>query len=439
MFTYIHLHNFKNFSDVTFNLCDKHGTPKKLIVLYGENGAGKTNLASAFLLLGDSLRTMNMRDILENILKENPELKHTDFSANYIKSHYKGMESIIETNKMAATSPDEHMSLEFGFIIDGNHGRYLIETNNTLVIHERLDYLLVKNRSTYFDITPEERKINSKLFGDRRSKADVLDVCSKFWGKHTFLSILLHEIYDKSDDFIEKQINDNFKQVLNQLLQLSCKVKFGTYLEQGGLSNPETMLGSYDEGRIAPDQEELLNRAEKLLNKFFNCVSRDKVKAYYKRTAEDGMIHYQLMLTELIAGKERTIPFPMESTGTQRMVDLLPYLLVSVGGSTTVIDEFDTGVHDLLVKTIVTSLYYSVSGQLILTTHNTILMESLIPKECIYVINETENGDREIETLTHYDQKIHENTSIRRQYLKGTYSGIPRDQILNFKKLFADL
>jgi len=51
--------------------------------------------------------------------------------------------------------------------------------------------------------------------------------------------------------------------------------------------------------------------------------------------------------------------------------------------------------------------------------------EAGIPKECIYVINERADGSKEIETITHYDQKIHENTNIRSQYLKGTYNGIP--------------
>lgn len=100
MFEYIHLKNFKNFSDVTFNLCDKHGTPKKFILIYGDNGAGKTNLASAFLTLDDSLRTMNTRDILESMLRDNPDMKSYEFPTAYIKDHYKGIESIIEKNKM---------------------------------------------------------------------------------------------------------------------------------------------------------------------------------------------------------------------------------------------------------------------------------------------------------------------------------------------------
>ena len=59
MFEYIRLKNFKSFGDIEFNLLDKKGNPKRLILLYGENGIGKSNLASAFFMLSETLRTMD--------------------------------------------------------------------------------------------------------------------------------------------------------------------------------------------------------------------------------------------------------------------------------------------------------------------------------------------------------------------------------------------
>ena len=86
-------------------------------------------------------------------------------------------------------------------------------------------------------------------------------------------------------------------------------------------------------------------------------------------------------------------------------------MLVVVKGSTVIIDEFDTGIHDLLVQNLVTSLNEHLEGQLIMTTHNTLLMESapVLPKDCIYVINELKQGEKEIQCITHYDNKIHRN------------------------------
>ena len=48
MFEYIKLKNFKSFGNIEFNLSDRKGIPKNLILVYGENGIGKSNLASAF-------------------------------------------------------------------------------------------------------------------------------------------------------------------------------------------------------------------------------------------------------------------------------------------------------------------------------------------------------------------------------------------------------
>ena len=63
MFEYIKLKNFKSFGDITFDLTDKNGNPKKLVLIYGENGIGKSNLASVFYMLSETLRTMDVRDI----------------------------------------------------------------------------------------------------------------------------------------------------------------------------------------------------------------------------------------------------------------------------------------------------------------------------------------------------------------------------------------
>ena len=114
-------------------------------------------------------------------------------------------------------------------------------------------------------------------------------------------------------------------------------------------------------------------------------------------------------------------------------------MLVVVKGSVAVIDEFDTGIHDLLVKALATSLYDSIEGQLIMTTHNTLLMESDIPKECIYVINEVETGEKEIQCILHYNNKIGEKNNIRRQYLFGKYTGIPEDPNIDFRSLLNTL
>ena len=51
MFTKITLENFRSFDHIELDLTEKGNTAKHLAILYGENGAGKSNLMSAFVLL----------------------------------------------------------------------------------------------------------------------------------------------------------------------------------------------------------------------------------------------------------------------------------------------------------------------------------------------------------------------------------------------------
>lgn len=437
MFEYIYLKNYKSFGEVKFDLTDKQGIPKKMVLIYGENGIGKSNLASAFFMLSETLRTMDVRDIMQSILSERPDAINEEDFSRLIRLRYKDLETLIRENKMVAS--DEPMLLEVGFRLNDRSGRYLIETDDNQLIHERLEYVLAKNKGTYFDITPEKITISTKIFQDRSSYNEIKTACNKFWGKHTLLSILMHESDDKANEYIKKQISDNFETVLSFFTRMSCKIKFGSYQERGGICLPHEIFGDFDEGNISQKDEELLDKTENMLNIFFRNAYRDVKKVFYKRVKKENSIHYQLMQTKTIAGKDRDIEFSMESTGTQYLLQLLPYMLVVVDGSVAVIDEFDTGVHDLLVKKLVQSLFATLSGQIIMTTHSTLLMEAKLPKECIYVINELEDGSKEIEPISHYDQKIHENTNIRNQYLKGVYKGIPAPNEINFTSLLAEL
>lgn len=49
---------------------------------------------------------------------------------------------------------------------------------------------------------------------------------------------------------------------------------------------------------------------------------------------------------------------------------------------TVIIDEIDTEIHDLLMKALIDGLMDIETGQLIATTHNTMLMNTL-DKKCV--------------------------------------------------------
>ena len=162
MFEYITLKNFKSFENITIDFRDRQKNAKSLILLYGPNGIGKSNIVSAFELLSELFDTMDVRDFLQELIS------NKDFTANnqnsimkYFHDNFKDIETIIEENKTIDSK--ENMYIEFGFSISSKSGIYYIETDDKQIVHEHLEYTLIKNRSTYFDITPEKIMLNRKL------------------------------------------------------------------------------------------------------------------------------------------------------------------------------------------------------------------------------------------------------------------------------------
>ena len=439
MFEYIHLKNFKSFDDITFNLTDNKGNPKKMVLIYGENGIGKSNLASAFFFLAETLRTMNVRDIIQSILSDKPNCLSEDELSKLIYSRYKDTENLIAENKMVESN--DPMLVEVGFKLNNRSGNYSLEFSNNQLIHEHLEYVLEKNRRTYFDITPVSTTISPKIFLDKTSYKEIKNACSQYWGKHTLLSILLHEIEDKADSYIKSQISINFQIVLSFLTALSCKITYSNTIERGRICLPDEILDDFDEGELPQEKEKMLDKTENMLNAFFHFTNIDIKRVYYKRIKKNGNILYRLMVTKRIAGKERNLDFSRESTGTLSLLQLLPFMLVVLTErahyTVSVIDEFDTGIHELLEAKLIGSLYNSINGQLIITTHSTQLMRIGLPNDCIYIINNKKTGSKSINTITYYDKKISVNTNIRNQYLQGKYKGIPEpsDEAINLYKL----
>lgn len=433
MFEYIKLRNFKSFGDVTFDLRDKSGNAKKLVLIYGENGIGKSNLAAAFYMLSETLRTMNVRDILQNILETKPDnIPQEDF-ISFIKNRFRDIEALIKENKMVAST--DNLYLEFGFKLNGKSGKYILEMNNEEIVYECLEYILLKNRGICFEISKEKHFMSEKVFTEKDIVDEFNTLINKFWGKHSFLAIMSHELDDKSQGYFDNKISKNIMNVIEFFKNISCTVKLGNKVERGVLGIPENYIDNYDSGKVDLEDKEKLDKTEKMLNLFLTTVYKDIKNVYYDKKIIDSKIKYNLIVSKEIFGKIRDIDFKFESTGTQSVLKLLPFMLITVEGATTIIDEFDTAIHDILVKNLVTSLYDYIQGQLIMTTHNTLLMESGIPKESIYVINEIENANKEIECILKYDNKIHAKTNMRNQYIHGRYKGIPEDVKIEFDKL----
>ena len=124
----------------------------------------------------------------------------------------------------------------------------------------------------------------------------------------------------------------------------------------------------------------------------------------------------------MISGKIRHINFKNESAGTQQILEIVKMLLSLFYGVTVVYDEIDSGIHDLLLNNILNSLIGEMTGQLIITTHNTMLLENIDVKSA-YVIRTDYLGNKEVKCFDEF--ALQTSNNARNKYLKGLFGGTP--------------
>ena len=427
MFNYIRLKNFKSLVDLSF---DFSRAESNLILIYGENGVGKSNLSAAFLALSEFMRTMEMRDIIQSLLLQFKDRSREEAIDKLIRSHFRDTQSIIDSNK--TLSIDGNMVLEFGFSIEKKKGVYIIETNNEEIVHERLEFTLAKNKGLYFDLSSQEKKINESIFVDKFYYQEVIGSIEKFWGKHSLLAILNYDRIDKARNYLDKRLSQSFLKVMNEFISLTCKVKNGSDGELGILGYKHRVLTNLDSGEIQKTQEAELDQSEQILNLYLCQVVKDIAGVYYKRKYSDEKIKYELYIKKRMFGQIVDVAFNLESTGIQAMVEILPFLAAAIHGATVVIDEIDTGIHDLSIQRLIQSVLPVIKGQLIVTTHNTRLMESDLNDSCFYIFTRDDNAMKTIRSIRDVGKRIQPHHNRRDQYLKGVYNGIPAPEMVDF-------
>lgn len=139
MFTYVKLKNYKSLVDFEVDLTSSKNNPKKMIIIYGENGAGKSNFINAFFNLFETLNTkINVDEFntrisdFDKMINNNENNKSLKIIINLLKEKFKTLDSIIKENKTICSK--DNMILEFGFKTNGKNGVYYIETNNESIV-----------------------------------------------------------------------------------------------------------------------------------------------------------------------------------------------------------------------------------------------------------------------------------------------------------------
>lgn len=131
--------------------------------------------------------------------------------------------------------------------------------------------------------------------------------------------------------------------------------------------------------------------------------------------------------TRLLVAREgmASVPFYMESVGTQMLLSFLPsFLTVTKTGGILAIDEFSSGLHNDLEEMLV-RYFYSKAGhaQLFFVSHSTNLLKtSLIRPDQVYSVDFNKTGSFLVK-FSEYGMR--EGQNMEKMYLSGAFGGIP--------------
>lgn len=438
MFTYIKLKNFMSFNEVMLDFKSSNKEIKNFVAIYGENGSGKSNFVNSIDLLRRSIDSFDMMGSLERLQKLVEKENVPQEILDVVLNNFNVLQFV---DKCRMVDSEENTTVEYGFRI-GRHEGYYILSFGERFLYEKLYYYTGKQRGTLFEIRNSNDKIemsfSNKLFLNKKVEEEISDEINKYWGKHTFLAILQNEREEKNESYIDGNFLAYVFEVLDMLKDISihCKKTSRTGSEIY-TSKPENVLQDLSKGKIKSTREGILDCSEHILKNFFTQAYADIKDVFYVKSNEEDEIEYKLFVRKMIGGRIRTIDFERESAGTQHILEIIRSLLGAFCGVTVVYDEIDDGIHDLLLKNVLMSMLDDITGQLIITTHNTFMLETIDIKSA-YVINVDYLGNKEVKCLNKYP-RIQGTNNPRNMYLKGLFGGVPIVDIVDYSEIIEAL
>lgn len=438
MFTYVKMKNFMSFKDIMFDFRNGSKGAKKFISIYGENGSGKSNFVTCIDLLRKSIESFQMAGETERMMEI---IKERNIPQELLEMLLNSISILKYKDNCRMIECEEATTIEYGFQVNGHEGYYIMSFEDRF-LYEKLYYFTGKQRGILYEIdyTNEIPKIefSNKLFKNKKVELELRDEINKYWGKHTLLGILNKERDEKNEEYIKESYLEYVFDIIDMLgdTTIHCKrtSSSGSEINAG---KPANVLENLKDGKVKKENEELLNRSERIIRDFFTQAYADIKDVYYERKLENDVIIYKLYVMKMIGGKIRTIPFSRESAGTQHIIDIIRSLLGAFCGVTVVYDEIDDGIHDLLLKNVLESMIGDITGQLIITTHNTYMLETIDIKS-VYLINVDYQGGKEVKCLDKYP-RIQGTNNPRIMYLKGLFGGVPIVDILDYDTILQEL
>lgn len=418
MFKTIGLDGFGPFRNVTLDLRGQGGESLGYAMVYGENDSGKTFLAEAFGFLRDSVLTMSGGRILmtdrDRVQSGTVHLVPAD-----------GQCGISDGALRHMGIGCRGMTLRFVFDESCWDADYTMRFDETgRLVGEELTYKLDERRSKAISVTrvdgSAEVRLAKSVFTDASFADTVRETAGRCWGSHSMLSILHREILDSPEGTLDGRMDTRISGLLTAIDSMSVRSGNGGALP----GRFAAMLGGMEAGTMPESEEHLLDAVGMAVEKYFRRLNGDVVAvAYERRRVGDGWIGYHLVFYKRINGAKVAVPVECESSGFRRLLAFFPHLLNCIDGGVSVIDEMDSGVHEKMIRDLMSDALQDVTGQLIMMTHNTSIIE-VIPPRNLFVIRIDYEGFRDISSFASI-ARTQRNNNNRTRYMNGKFDGVP--------------
>lgn len=430
----IYLKNYKSFKELNFEI-ESYKGGSNIYLIYGENGSGKSNIISSIFLLSELTNSLVFIENFREFISEQGQGETIPFE--YFNSYFnsKSINEILKKTKKIGSK--EEMEMEYTFLINNKEFKYKLIFDNQKIVFESLYAPLVKNQVKVYEVDYRNNltfDFNNNLF-TKTYNSEIEDSLKQYFGKHSLLSIITLDLRNKNLEYLKENVNNNVIDLIGYIRDFSILYKEGIKQEKKVLTHHKTLFYDLERGSISVDAELKLNKNEEALDIYLKSLYSDIKNVYFKREKKDGNIEYELYLKKMIGEELTDIPFSLESRGTKKILELFPFFIKLLNGGVVVIDELESGVHDLLITLLIERLEdVEFKGQLIATTHNTMLLD-VVNKNQIYILDIDDFGNKKIYNLRNSGVPIQANHSIYNNYKKGAYGGVPNTGYFDFEHI----
>lgn len=348
-------------------------------VIYGPNGGGKSNVLEAL----HTLEAKVLRPVCAACPEEN--------------CGYKVRKIPVKPFLFSEKTKNEPTEFELFFRTDIAEYRYILHIKEEDVVYERLDRVRFETarRSALFERDGDFIELKGAF-----SKIKISEEISETLPLLSYLGIMYKKNPVILDIFTWFEHEIDFLNYGNPLQELRTAIAKSDDLKQLILNMIKEMNLDIEDFRVEEKETDL--------------------EVYMKHNV-DGYVE-EINLSD-------------ESSGTQKIFGLLPFIAKSlVFGTTLVIDELDAKLHPLLLRYVIELYTNPISnkkgGQLIFTSHDLSTMNSeVFRRDEIWFVAKGAQQNSKLYSLVEFKNKngesVRKDAKFDKQYLEGKYGADP--------------